>query len=394
MKNARIPFIGLDQYPDFELYTTEEREDRIVKRYTGDDWDVKRCLKNEFEWLHQAPPYLNYHFPGLFQDAILLQDDENGVELHLTKPNRKSVAQQILSGVIDEKQAVKYMDSALFILCEYLYPLHTEEEKYNSVNKEMFISFFFDRTSLLDVFYKAKERNFKHPSISTILNSHKIIVNETVCPSVVEIIDFIKIKNLSIKASPRMHTIHGNFFLNNILAESGTQTQTELITFTNPKNYDLQWIYPDHFLGFPVIDFSCLLLNMECYLDEIHYGGFQFENGSFSYDCYSNFQINNHYSKVYEKGLQFLHSKRAYFAELQGVSMKDFTILTLCTEWLQLLNKIIVLDRNKWDETLKSLVMLGILGLLGKRLIEAVNNIDAFEFSDKRLEVNINQIKK
>jgi hypothetical protein len=31
--------------------------------------------------------------------------------------------------------------------------------------------------------------------------------------------------------------------------------------------------------------------------------------------------------------------------------------------------------------------MLGILGLLGKRLIEAVNNIDEFEFSDKRLEV-------
>jgi len=387
MKNARIPFIGLDQYRDFELYTTEEREDRIVKRYTGDDWDVKRSLKNEFEWLHQAPPYLNYHFPGLLQDTILLQDDENGVELHLIKSNRKSLAQQILSGAIDEIQAVKYLESALFILSEYLYPIHTEEQKYNSVNKEMFISFFFDRTSLLDIFYKAKERNFNHPSISTILNSHKIIVNEMVCPSVIEIIDFIKIKNLSIKASPRMHTIHGNFYLNNILVEPGTNSQTELITFTNPKNHDLRWIYPDYFLGFPVIDFSSLLLNMECYLDEINYGGFKFENGSFSYDCYSNFQINNHYSKVYEKGLQFLHSKRAYFAELQGVSMKEFTILTLCTEWLQLLNKIIVLDRNKWDDTLKSLVMLGILGLLGKRLIEAVNNIDEFEFSDKRLEV-------
>ena len=67
--------------------------------------------------------------------------------------------------------------------------------------------------------------------------------------------------------------------------------------------------------------------------------------------------------------------------------MKEFTILTLCTEWLQLLNKIIVLDRNKWADIQKAVVMLGILGLLGKRLIEAVQNIDEFEFSDKRLEV-------
>ena len=387
METENIPFSGLDQYPDFEFYSTEEREDRIVKKYKGDDWKIKAALKNEFEWLNVAPAYLNYHFPGLLQDAILLQDDENGVELHLSKPDRKSLAQEILSKNIDKNQFVKYLDSALFILSEYLYPIHTEEEKYNSLNQEMFIYFFFDRTSLLDVFYKANERNFKHPSISTILNSHKIIVNETVCPSVVEVIDYIKINNLSIKASPRMHTIHGNFYLNNILAEPGTETQTELITFTNPKNYDLQWIYPDHFLGFPVLDFSSLLLNLECYLDEIHYGGFLFENGSFSNDCYANFKIDNQFSTVYEKGLQFLHSKRAYFAELQGVSMKEFTILTLCTEWLQHLNKIIVLDRNKWADIQKAIVMLGILGLLGKRLMEAINNIDEFEFSDKRLEV-------
>ena len=31
--------------------------------------------------------------------------------------------------------------------------------------------------------------------------------------------------------------------------------------------------------------------------------------------------------------------------------------------------------------------MLGILGLLGKRLMEAVQNIDEFEFPVKRLEV-------
>ena len=387
MNTPRIAFTGLDQYPNFEFYSTEEMDDRIVKKYNEDDWGKRYVLKNEFEWLQEVPPYLNYHFPGLYQCIIQIQNNQNGIELHLSNPKRKSLAQEILSGTIDEMETVKYLDSAIFILCEYVYPIHTKENEFNSLHLEFDTSFFIDQISLFDNIYNAKKEDSKDPFISTILNTHNIIVNQTVCPSVAEIIDYIKIKNFNINPKTRIHTIHGNFNLNTILVEPGTKSKTELITFINPKNHDLRWIYSEQFLGFPVIDFSSLLLNMECYLDEINYGGYQFENGSFGYDFHVNFQLNDTFSKVYEKGLQFLNSKRAYFAELQGISINEFTILSICTEWLQLLNRIIEQDRTKEDNMQKSFVMTGILGLLGKRLLETVQNIDEYVISDKRLEL-------
>lgn len=387
METENIPFSGLDQYPDFEFYSTEEREDRIVKKFFEHDLEKWNVLKTEYWWLQAVPSYLNYHFPELFQRIIEIEENVNGIELHLSKPNRKPLSQEILKGRIDENQFVKYLDSAIFILCEYVYPINTKEEEYQTTEYEIDQSFFHDRSSLLDFYSKSKSDIFKNPFMASLVNSHKIIVNEIECPSVSEIFNFINIKNFQINVNTKMHTIHGNFYLNNILVEAGTQTQTELITFINSQNQELTWLYYEEFLGFPVIDFSCLLLNLECYLDEIYYEGYVLESGTLGYDCHVNFRINNQYSKVYEKGLEYLNSKRAYFAELQGVSIKEFTILSLCTEWLLLVNKINDIDRSEGQNIHPSLVLTGMLGLLGKRLLDAFQDIDEFEFPVKRLEL-------
>lgn len=385
MSSDNIPFSGLDQYPNFEFYSVEELEDRIIKKYEGQEWDKWMVLKNEYEWLKEAPSYLNYHFPGLLQEVILYQSDESGIELHLSKPNRKSLAQEILSGNVDEIQVVKYLDSAIFILGEYIYPIHTEDFLLEGMDIEIVFDDFLSHASLLDHFNSYENKSCNEPISKTIVVANKIIVNQTVCPSVREVIGFIMNKNLRMKPGFKMQTTHGNFYLNNILVEPGSKTWTEWITFLNPKNFDLQWLYPEHYMGFPVLDFSSLMLNLESYWDEINFGGFEFENGSFGYNCHVNFQANTQYSQVYEKGLQFLKTKISYFAQLQGVSEQEFIILALCTEWLQLFNKIIEIDKTKYENLLKTHVLLGILGLLGKRLLQNTPNFDQFIFPEKRV---------
>jgi hypothetical protein len=387
MSSDKLSFFGLDQYPDLEFYSVEELEDSIIKKYEGQEWEKWIVLKNEYEWLKEAPSYLNYHFPALLQEVIQFQDDDRYIELHLTKPNRKSLAQEILSGNVDENQAVKYLDSAIYILGEYIYPINTENFRIDQLHAEMIIDSFFSKTSLFDLYNKYENQASKDLFINAILKSNTIIVNQTVCPSVSEVFNFIKNRDLSIKPRYKMQTIHGNFYLNNILVEPGSKTQTELITFINPMNFDLQWLYPEKYLGFPVLDFSSLMLNLECYWDEINYGGFEYENGAFGSECKVNFELNTEFSSVYEKGLQFLNTKRGYFAELQGVSEQDFTMIMLCTEWLQLFNKIIEIDRSIFHNQIKTLILLGILGLLGKRLLCYTKNFDAFVFPEKRLEL-------
>jgi len=381
------PFTNLDQYPNFEFYSTKEVEDRIVKKYTGQDWEKKRVLKNEYEWLKEAPLYLNYHFPGLLQGVIHFHDDENGVELHLSKPNRRSLAQEILSGNIDDVQAVKYLESSIFILCEYIYPIHTEEREFSGQHPIMELNNFLKKTNLFDNLYRPESKSYDDWLMKMFLNIKKNIVNGIVCPSISDVLNYIKNKNIYIKPATTLHTIHGNFYLDNILVEPGTKTLTEWITLINPKNNDQQWLYPDHFLGFPVIDFSSMMLNLESYWDEINYGGFEFEMGSMSVNGILNFKINNNYSDVYEKGLQFLSSKRSYFAALQGVSVEEFTIITLCTEWLQMFNKLFELDRTNSENYDRSFVLMGILALLGKRVLDSIQNIDEFFFPEKRLEI-------
>lgn len=390
MSSDKLSFFGLDQYPDLEFYSVEELEDRIIKKYEGQEWEKWLVLKNEYEWLKEAPSYLNYHFPGLLQDVIQFQDDDRCIEMHLSKPNRKSLAQEILSGNVDDIQAVKYLDSAIYILGEYIYPIYTEEFRIDRLHTEIGLDSFFNKTSLLNFFYKYEYKNpkdLKDPFITSIFKSNKIIVNQKVCPSVAEVFNFIKNRELSIKPRYKMQTIHGNFYLNNILIEPGSKTQTEWITLINPKNFDQHWLYSEQFLGLPVLDFSSLMLNLECYWDEIIFGGFDYENGAFGSECQVNFEVNTEFTSVYEKGLQFLNTKRAYFAEFQGVSEQDFTMIMLCTEWLQLFNKIIEIDRTNFHNQIKTLILLGILGLLGKRLLCYTKNFDEFVFPEMRVEL-------
>lgn len=126
---------------------------------------------------------------------------------------------------------------------------------------------------------------------------------------------------------------------------------------------------------------------MECYVDEICHGGFHLESYTFGSETKINFQINTTYSSVYETCLQFLHSKRSYFQELQGASDRFFTIVILCSEWLLLFNKIVQLNAKSVQNREKVIVLYGILGLLGKRVVESIRNMDEFRFPQHRLEI-------
>lgn len=296
-------------------------DDRIIKRYSGPISRGSDKLHAERQWLLSIPLKLNDELPLLFPKLLHFKDEPRLrlTEIHVSRIPRISLSKAILRHLITPDKALSFLKVSLDVLMNELYPIRSSIIR----PRRGYIQYHSNRLAL------ARKYLRRLPYMEPILNAAKITVNGIICPSINQFLSWLDANAHKIFISETVMAIHGNFHLDNILIDIKNCPNSHNVSFVDPRG-DL--------LGYPHYDIAKLLITLEGYYDEIHYGGYTLDpkiRGN-SYDIV--LQVNEQASFHYQNCLQNVTEQIKEFAKAERVTMPQFLWLIYTTECIHILS--------------------------------------------------------
>ncbi len=342
--------------------------DTVVKRYRGPIARGKEKLIREHEWLCAVPTDVARCYPTLFPRPVkLISNAERGqTELHLTKLNRPTLSKAILSAQLTNVDVAAALQSAFDLLINVVYPMRRGSIE----SAKGYRSFHADRIAL------ARKYLRRLPYMQPILDANEIIVNEVPCPSLNQFLTWLDAKNTEIFISRQLCAFHGNFHLDNILYDqSSSDPLSQRLSFIDPRG---------EMLGFPHYDFSKVLITLEAYYDEIHYGKCAVL-GKLRGSAYElQITIASDYDEVYVTGLKVLGQQLQTFAHIEGVNPEQFVRMVLLSECIHILSFCFYHAYNPGTVPNRIRAYVAIWALLCRRLLDGIDS-GIMSFSDCRI---------
>ncbi len=350
-----------------------EKDNIIIKRYSGSIHRGYEKLQLEYEWYNNVATTIRKNHPDLFP-ICNLSKGQNYIELQIQKFKRKSLSKSILNKELSAEMAQKFLHISIENLLNILYksgPTKIIDSKGG------FLKYQNERICL------AKEYLQEYDEFQPFFKSSNIIINGIPCPSVQTFLEWLNINCDNIYKSTHLSRIHGNFHLDNILIDNINEITSDSITFIDPRG-DLY--------GFPHYDFAKLLLTLEGYYDEINYDLYTLEtkmiNDILKINLIIDTDFNDYYTKCIDKLIDFIPE----FSKCEGVSDHDFLLMVYTTECIHILS-LCFYHSNKFNSQLdynKIYAFLAIFCLMAKRLMEMDLDEKPIKISKRRLKISLN----
>lgn len=347
-------------------------DDRIIKSYKGNVDRGFEKLRKENAWLNQIGNILKKDFPYSLPRVLdFIDDTEKGItELHIEKLQRQSFTKLILLGKdLNISLFRKKLDITLQLLIENLYPL-----KVGCMNPyEIYKFYHANRLALARRYFKTI------PYLSPILSATSLRINNKPCPSVNEFLSWLDAKAKDIFLTSNLYTIHGNFHLDNVLiSEEPLFTKNE-ITFIDPRG---------DFLGPAHYDFAKIIISLEGYYDEIHYGKFKTDHKKSGKIFSMNIEIDDSKNEYYLEGLEALISNLNRFSSLEKVNEKSFIITIYTVACIHILSFIFYHAYRETTPPDRIRAFFGLYALFAERLFSMYNGHSPIELQKQRLKIN------
>lgn len=354
----QIPFGEIKEFYGTSLSLIDVGENKVIKKYTGDIYRGYEKLRNEKLWLEKIPARIKKQYPFCVPDILSFHESEKKIELHLSLIPRIALTKGILKGKIDNQQAVLFMENAISLLTEIIYPTRNTRSSSDAIFQQ------YHSSRLFFANFHLQKISFVHD----IFSANKIIVNGIECPSIFEVVNQISTRSSIYFQESCLVAFHGNLHFDNILVNINDSLSIDKVTLIDPRG-DL--------IGPPHYDFSKLLLTLEGYYDEISYNGFRINNFTNSTEVEIDIDINTEYSEIYKGCLKTLMLKLKLFSEIENISEEQFYLSSMVSEWVHVFS-FLFYHYNKEPENInKILAFIAILALLGRRLMTLTecNNI-------------------
>jgi len=296
-------------------------QDSIIKRYSGNIQRGSDKLRQEYEWLSQVPSWITEKYPLLFPRPLHFSRsaEHNQTELHISRIPRLSLTKAIIGDKLTPDRAAAFLRVALDLLVDTVYGMRADTIPADAGYRH----FHSNRIAL------ARKYLRRLPYLDPILGAANIIVNDIVCPSVNQFLTWLDTNHTSIFVSNTVISVHGNFHLDNILVDPELQPKNKVVSFIDPRG-DL--------LGFPHYDLAKLLITLEGYYDELHYGAYEL----YSEQHGNSFQISIKPEKLldthYVECLLASRSWLSQFAEVEHVSITQMLWLIYVVECIHILS--------------------------------------------------------
>lgn len=355
MTIQKIPFGEIKEFYGTSLSSIDVDENKVIKRYSGDIYRGFEKLRNEKIWLEKIHDNIKYQFPLAVPDILEFKETEKLIELYLSFIPRPSLTKEILKGNIDILQAVSFMETAISLLTENIYPIRKSISNGDTIFQQ------YHSSRLYFANHYLQRLNF----VNQIFSANQITVNDIECPSIFEIVSHLNNYSSRYFTESCLVSFHGNLHLDNILVSSKDTPKKENVTFIDPRG---ELIGPPHY------DFSKLLLTLEGYYDEISYNGFQINYYSNSNEIKIDFNINTEYSEVYENCLKSLMLRLKYFSEIENTSEEQFYLSIMASEWVHVFSFLFYHYNKEPENKNKIVAFIAILALLGRRLMSFTNS--------------------
>lgn len=359
-----------DDFTGGSLSEVDALEDRIIKRYSGSIDRGSEKLHNEYKWLCAIPTSLMEEMPLIFPKAIRFNIEQGKMctELHISRLHRLSLSKAILKDLITADRTRAFFKTSLDVLINKVYSMRNGVVEPDSGYSQYHSS----RITL------AKKYLRRLPYMEPILNAASITVNGTTCPSINQFLSWLDDTCHKIFLSTTLLSIHGNYHLDNILVDWENSASPNTITFIDPRG-DL--------LGYPHYDIGKLLITLEGYYDEIHYGYYELtarRKGN-SYDI--SLQIDERHNPHYEMCLRELNGWLDKFSEVEKVQKRNFQWMILTTECIHILSFCFYHAFGPGSEPNRIRAFIAVFALLVKRLFKMWEAGQPDELQENRLSL-------
>lgn len=323
--------------------------DRVVKSYSGSLERGYEKLRAEADWLAGLSGSARALFAPLtdFRESA---GPRRVTELHLERVRRIAATKGVLAGTIGGKVVSEVVDRSLSCLLSDLYPIRADKWSGDQVYTVA------HRPRIL----LAKKYLRKLPYVAPFFECSKLEVNGVDCPPVDRFLVWLDGHAREIFRPANVVAVHGNFHMDNVLVEIPWQ-QGGGITFIDPRGDQL---------GPPHTDISKLLITLDSYYDEIHYGHFAVSTTRDGSRLRVNLTVHDEFHEVYRAGLRALKGRIADFAACEGVETSQFRRTVFVTQCIHVLSfcfyhayrEVPVVDRVR--------AYLAICSLLAKRAMD------------------------
>lgn len=359
-------FDPIKEFSGGSLSSVYALDEKIIKSYKGGIYRGYQKLLHEQQWLNNLPIELHEKHPNFFPRVLNVIDspESKTIEVHLSRVNRLSLTKLILSGKIDEIATERNLSVALTMLTKNLYPIRS-----GNINSTSIYEIFHSSRIAYSKYHLINEKYFK-----PFFCDDKIVVNNIVCPSINTVLDVCFSRSSNLFSDASLCAFHGNFHLDNILVNNNSDFSNESITFIDPRGDPI---------GPPHYDFSKLLFSLEGYYDEINYGGFEVKSSQKIKYTHIELKINPTRDSIYKALIPTLLERSAEFAELEGITHFQFQKSVLASEWIHVLSFIFYHAKRTPPTPEKCIAFFAMLALLGRRLLNFIENKDAVDFNDR-----------
>lgn len=358
--------MDLDGVAGGSLNSVRIEANRIIKSYDGLLERGYEKLRQEYNWLNALPEALS----ASFAKPIELRDTGRGgaIELHLERVQKTAVTKAILSQALRPVDVAATVSYALSFLIDKLYPLRGDTWQANAVYERVHRS----RITL------AKKYLRRVPYLLPILECTSLRVNDVECPSVNKFLRWLDDNVPTCFVECKVVSFHGNFHLDNVLVTiPPLPTGSDAPVLIDPRG-DL--------LGPAHADVSKLLITLEAYYDEIHYGEFRVDHRPSGREYIINLVVSEQYDEHYRAGLTVARDRLEAFADSEGVNREQFLRSTLVTECIHILS-FCFYHAYRSDSNADALrAYIAVFGLLARRLMTHWTDPSAVSFGARLLQ--------
>ena len=368
------PMVSLgDRFQGGSLNQVQAVGDRVIKSYRGSISRGMEKLQQEAQWLNAVPPDLTNRYPFAFPTVLKFESKATTKsylsQLHLTKIDRPTITKSILLGEIDSETACRATALALDFLVEQVYPLRNDIADPNTIYR----SYHAKRIAL------ARKYLRRLPYLQPLLGAAELRVNGITCPTINQFLAWLDANNSKVFKSQVLTAMHGNLHCDNILfkPEVSLDSQDD-ISLIDPRG-DL--LGPAHY------DFAKLLITLEAYYDEIHYGGFEVNsrlNGR-AFDI--EIELDTRFNPVYEALLGAVQPYVSRFAQLEDVDPTEFVSIIWTTQCIHILSFSFYHAYRLDTHPDRILAFFAIFALISRRLIGSRGRKISYDFQESRLEI-------
>lgn len=358
----------IDDFAGGSLNEVVAIDDRVIKRYKGSLDRGPEKLREEYQWLSVIPGDLRTRYPLAFPVALGFHGGSGleGTELHVSLIPRTSITKALLRDEITGTTAARYIGLSLRFLEEELYPLRGG----SLTPRDLYSRYHAARIAL------ARKYLRRLPYLAPLLDAGGLRVNGVECPSINEFLSWLDAHAEDVFVGGRLVAVHGNFHPDNVLIDLNEPPSAQALTFVDPRG-DL--VGPAHY------DLAKLLITLEAYYDEIHYGGFELEARAVGRFFDFHIDIDRSHDAAYQECLKAAAEHLATFAGADGVADDTFLLAVYACEIIHILSFCFYHAYRADTDPNKIRAFLAILALLVRRLFLMWENGRVLPFPVHRL---------